>query len=346
MEEFDEMLRRMAEKEECTVPKGFDERLQETLDGLPSRRKKRRGLGVLKGAAVAAAACALLMGTALAVSPGLREALTAALGGFAPYAQEQEDKTYIIDGLEFKVKSVLADDFTIRAYVEVRDPEGDIFDKIDDLTIPTRVSGGVDVPFVHEWLAPDATESWMSGAECLSYDAESRTALLVVSTWKAMPEDMTVAAVQVRAMNSYLTGDYEEVWRNRWGRAIPVEVKPVDTTVLGRDTALVSGLDAEEARLSPLGLTLIFPDYEIRRPILEGAALNGTDAAHVSVKLADGSTVEALWGGHCGIFLPPYDENSSRVIIMNFREPVETEQVQGIYVGEDYYPVEGPAAVK
>ena len=55
MEEFDEMLRRMAEKEECTVPKGFDERLQETLDGLPSRRKKRRGLGVLKGAAVAAA---------------------------------------------------------------------------------------------------------------------------------------------------------------------------------------------------------------------------------------------------------------------------------------------------
>ena len=56
--------------------------------------------------------------------------------------------------------------------------------------------------------------------------------------------------------------------------------------------------------------------------------------------------MEALWGGHCGIFLPPYDENSSRVIIMNFREPVEAEQVQGIYVGEDYYPVEGPAAVK
>ena len=237
------------------------------------------------------------------------------------------------------MKSVLADDFTIRAYVEVRDPEGDIFDKIDDLTIPTRVSGGVDVPFVHEWLAPDATESWMSGAECLSYDAESRTALLVVSTWKTMPEDMTEAAVQVRAMNSYLTGDYEEVWRNRWGRAIPVEVKSVDTTVLGKDTALVSGLDAEEARLSPLGLTLIFHDYEIHRPILEGEALNGTDGANVSVKLADGSIVEAPWGGHCGIFLPPYDENSSRVIIMNFREPVELEQIDGVYIGEDYFPI-------
>lgn len=338
MEQFDQRLRAMAEKEECIVPKGFDERLENVLDELPPQKKKR-GLGAVKGVLVAAAACVLLVGTAFGASPGLREVLAEALGGFAPYAQEQEDKTYTIDGLEFKVKSVLADDFTIRAYVEVRDPEGDIFDKIDDLTIPTRVSGGVDVPFVHEWLAPDATESWMSGAECLSYDAESRTALLVVSTWKAMPEDMTEAAVQVRAMNSYLTGDYEEVWRNRWGRAIPVEVKSVDTTVLGKDTALVSGLDAEEARLSPLGLTLIFHDYEIHRPILEGEALNGTDGANVSVKLADGSIVEAPWGGHCGIFLPPYDENSSRVIIMNFREPAELEQIDGVYIGEDYFPI-------
>ncbi len=338
MEQFDQRLRAMAEKEECIVPKGFDERLENVLDELPPQKKKR-GLGAVKGVLVAAAACVLLVGTAFGASPGLREVLAEALGGFAPYAQEQEDKTYTIDGLEFKVKSVLADDFTIRAYVEVRDPEGDIFDKIDDLTIPTRVSGGVDVPFVHEWLAPDATESWMSGAECLSYDAESRTALLVVSTWKAMPEDMTEAAVQVRAMNSYLTGDYEKVWRNRWGRAIPVEVKSVDTTVLGKDTALVSGLDAEEARLSPLGLTLIFHDYEIHRPILEGEALNGTDGANVSVKLADGSIVEAPWGGHCGIFLPPYDKNSSRVIIINFREPVELEQIDGVYIGEDYFPI-------
>ena len=242
MNKFDEKLRAMAEREAISTPEGFDSRLQETLANLPSKGKRR--LGAMKGALVAAAACVLLVGTAFAASPGLRDILTEALGGFAPYAQEQEEKTYLIEGIEFKVKSVLADDFTIRAYVEARDVEGDIFDKIDDITIPTRVHGGVDVPTVNEWLATDATESWMSGAECLSYDAESRTALLVVSTWKAMPEDMTEAAVQVRAMNSYLTGDYEEVWRNRWGRAIPVEVKPVDTTVLGRDTALVSGLGA------------------------------------------------------------------------------------------------------
>ena len=331
MNKFDEKLRAMAEREAISTPEGFDGRLQETLANLPSRGKRRR-LGAVKGALAAAAACVLLVGTAFAASPGLRDILTEALGGFAPYAQEQEDKTYVIEGIEFKVKSVLADDFTIRAYVEARDVDGDIFDKIDDITIPTRVHGGVDVPTVNEWLATDATESWMSGAECLGYDEESKTALLVVSAWKSMPEDMTRAGVEVRDFNSYLTGDHEEVWRNRWNRTIPVEVKQVETTVLGKDTALVSGLGAEEARLSPLGLTLIFHDYEISREDVRTAA--------VSVKLADGSVAEAPWGGLCGIFLPPYDENSSRVLIWNFREPVEAEQIQGVYVGEDYFPIQ------
>lgn len=339
MEQFDKKLREMAEQEAVSTPEGFDDRLRAALDNLPSKGKRRR-LGAVKGALIAAAACVLLVGTAFGASPGLRDILAEALGGFAPYAQEQEDKTYTIDGLEFKVKSVLADDFTIRAYVEARDVERDIFDKIDDITIPTRVHGGVDVPTVNEWLAADATESWMSGAECLGYDEESKTAFLVVSTWKAMPEDLTRAGVEMRDFNSYLTGEHEEVWRNRWNRTIPVTVKQVETTVLGRDTALVSSLDAEEAHLSPLGLTLIFHDYEIHRPVLEGEALNGTDGANVSVKLADGSIVEAPWGGQCGVFLPPYDENSSRVIIMNFREPVEVEQIQGVYVGEDYFPIQ------
>lgn len=302
--------------------------LMERQAGQPVKGKRFRPL---RAVLIAAAVCLALAGTAFAASPTLRGMLAEALGGFAPYAQEQEDRAYVIDGIEFKVKSVLADDFTVRAYVEARDVEGDIFDRIDDITIPTRVSGGVDLPTVNEWLAPDATESWMSGVECLSYDAESRTALLVASTWKAMPEGMTKAAVKVRAMNSYLTGDYEEVWRNQWGRTIPVDVKPVETTVLGKDTALVSGLGAEEARLSPLGLTLIFPDYKIHR--------DDVRTAGVSVMLTDGSVVEAPWGGLCGVFLPPYDENSSRVIIWNFRQPVEVEQIQGVYVGEDYFPI-------
>lgn len=331
MEQFDKRLKEIAEEEEMIVPNGFDKRLQETLDGLPPRKGRRR-LGAVKSVLIAAAACAALLGTAFAASPGLRGMLAEALGGFAPYAQAQENKTYTINGLEFKVLSVLADDFSIRAYVEARDPEGDVFSRIDDITIPTRVCGWVDVPTVNEWLAPDATESWVSDVECLGFDKESGTALLVASTWKTMPEGLTSAAVEIRGMNSYLTGEYEEVWNNQWGRTIPVEVKPVESTVLGRDTALVSALDAEEAHLSPLGVTLIFRDYKIHRIALE-------KAGSIQVKLTDGSIVEAPWGGLCGIFLTPYNENSSRVIIWNFREPVEAEQIEGIFVGEDYFPV-------
>ncbi len=339
MEQFDERLRDMARREAACTPEGFDGRLREALDGLPPRAKQRRGLGALRGALAAAAACLLLAGTALAASPGLREALAEALGGFAPYAQEQEDKAYVIDGIEFKVKSVLADDFTVRAYVEARDVDGDIFDKIDDLTIPTRVIGGVDVPTVSQWLAADATESWSVLAECLSYDAASRTALLAVSTWKLMPEDFTGAAVEVLAMNSYLTGDYEEVWKNQRGITIPVEVKPVESTVLDQNAALVSGLDAEEARLSPLGLTLTFQDYEVRRTALEGT--------RIRVALADGTAVEAVQEGRCGVFLPPYDQNSRRVMVWNFQEPVEAEQIQSVTVidregGQRTFPVALP----
>ena len=328
MEQFDKMLKKMAEKEEIIVPNGFDGRLQETLGSLPPKAKK--GLGAAKVVLIAVAACAALLCTAFAASPELRGMLAEALGSFAPYAQEQEDKTYRIDGLEFKVLSVLADDFTIRAYVEARDLEGDVFSRIDDLTIPTRVQGGVDVPTVNEWLAPNAAESWSHQAECLGYDEKSGTALLVISTWKTMPEDLTRAEVEIRAMNSYLTGEYEEVWRNKRDVTIPVDAKPVESTVLGKDTALVSNLDAEEAHLSPLGLSLVFRDYDHR---------TAYEDADVSAKLVDGSIVEAPQGGQCSvIFLPPHEGSARQVLSWNFREPVETEQIEGIYVGEDYFP--------
>lgn len=65
MEQFDKLMKEMAEKEEMIVPKGFDERVQEVLDDLPSKTKKRRPRAV-KAALIAAAACLFLMGTAFA----------------------------------------------------------------------------------------------------------------------------------------------------------------------------------------------------------------------------------------------------------------------------------------
>ena len=322
----------------------FEEEYREALDGLrfssagkerimeklTQEKAKNRGRSrPLRAALIAAALCGLLVGTAFAASPGLRSLLAEALGGFAPYAQEQEGEAYVIDGIEFRVVSALADDFTIRAYVEARDVDGDIFDKIDNITIPGRVQGGVDIPTVNEWLGPHAVETWSHGVDCLGYDEENRTALLVVSTWKAMPEQLSKAAVEVRAMVSYLTGEFEEVWRNQWGRTIPVKVKPVETTALGKDTALATGLEAEEVRLSPLGLSVVFSG-EVWRECMD---------LPVRVLLTDGTLVEAPWEGGQGSFGAYGTESSRKVLIWNFREPVEADQIEGVYVGDDYFPV-------
>ena len=118
MEQFDEMLKAMAEKEEMVMPKGFDWRLKNVLDELPPRKKKR-GLGAVKGVLVAAAACALLVGTAFAASPGLREMLAEVLGGFAPYAQEQDSEVYTWNGFEIKVLSAMADETNVLVYIQI-----------------------------------------------------------------------------------------------------------------------------------------------------------------------------------------------------------------------------------
>ena len=67
MEQFDKMVKEMAEKEEVAVPKGFDERVQAALDGLPPKQKKHK-LSAVKVALIAAAACLLLVGTAFAAN--------------------------------------------------------------------------------------------------------------------------------------------------------------------------------------------------------------------------------------------------------------------------------------
>lgn len=67
MEQFDDLIREMAEKEEITVPNGFDGRVQAALEELPPKQKKRK-LGAVKTALIAAAACLLLVGTAFAAN--------------------------------------------------------------------------------------------------------------------------------------------------------------------------------------------------------------------------------------------------------------------------------------
>lgn len=324
MEEFDARLRAMAQREVCTVPDGFDGRIRDTLGALPPRTKKRVH-GAARLALIAAAACVLLAGSALAASPGLRELLAEALGGFAPYAQEQEGGTYVIDGIAFRVTSVLADDFTVRAYIEARDPEGDRLSRLA-ANETGAVFGLVDVP---DTGSSEGMGGFVTGGTCLGYDEATKTALLSVTSWgQVLADDLSGAEVRLFDLNA--GPGHQVVWENTEGVAFPVDVKPIPSLSMGPETELASALQAEEVRISSLGLSVIFKGDDVW-PRFAGA--------DVSARLTDGTLVEAPWEGGQGNYGAYGTETERKVLVWNFREPVEVDQIEGIYIGEQYFPV-------
>lgn len=325
MEQFDRLIKEMAEKEEMIVPKGFDGRVQAALDGLPPKTKKR-GPGAVKAALIAAAACVALLCTAFAASPGLREMLANALGGFAPYAHEQDGEVYVIDGMEFKVVSALADDFTVRAYVEARDLEGDRLSKLE--LNKYCAFGLVDIP-KQDMGEGESIAAFVGGGMCLNYDAQTKTALLVITSWgQVMADDLSGSTVKLFSLTGFSDNAYQRIWENSEGTAFPVEIKPIPSLVA--DAELASALGAEEVRLSNLGLSVIFQDDG------RGNRFAGTD---VSAKLADGTLVEAPWEGGQGNFGVYGTESARRVLVWNFREPLDWDEVVGIYVDGEYFSV-------
>ncbi len=129
--------------------------------------QKRRGLSRLAAVSLAAALCAALAVTALAVSPTLREALQNALGLFGPYSQEVEGLCAVDQGIEVKVISALSDGNTAKVYYEVRDLSGDRLDGFlyDDLKL---MPASYDAPWVSFGGGGDLT---------IEYDEETKTAL-------------------------------------------------------------------------------------------------------------------------------------------------------------------------
>lgn len=118
---------------------------------VPARR-------VLRPVLLAACLTVALAVGALAVSPTLRETLSAALGSFQPYSQSPENITAVDRGIEMRVVSALMDESDGTAYLEVKDLEGDRLGM--DMRLDVDVSG--------RHLSP------------MAYDAETRTALFAL----------------------------------------------------------------------------------------------------------------------------------------------------------------------
>ena len=356
MEQFDELLRSMAKKEEIIVPNGFEKRTQDVLDNLPARAKKA-GLGAVKTALIAAVACAVLLGTAFAASPTLRELL----GSFAPYAQEQEDKAYTMDGFEVKVLSALSDGSTIRAWVQVRDLEG------HRLSADMKPYGEVNV-MTDEGLGGLAADgvywSFSFDSGYAVYNEEDETALLVFTGWGQNFGDLSNATLRIRHIYDYQdpsqreyvpdeshpghpgqgSGEYFEVETikdvsgfklNDVQLTIPLTVESTDKIRLEKDSALAKAVNAEWVELSPLGLTAAFehgtPDELTFNPI--------------RVRMKDGTELDwekqGEWNPSGQATYASHSEKRYGVIkIWNFPDAIDLGQVESVFVCGKYFPVQ------
>ncbi len=150
------------------------ERLLSAIRAQPERAPGRAG-PIVRRVLLAAAVCAALTLTALAVSPTLREALVNALGRFQPYSQTVEGVSVTDQGIQITVLSALSDGNTAQVYYEIRDLTGDRLDEFtaDDLGPPMPANWGEeDGP---QWVSCGST----SAGGLVSYDPETRTALML-----------------------------------------------------------------------------------------------------------------------------------------------------------------------
>lgn len=331
MEQFDEMLKEMAKKEELTVPEGFDKNIRDILCKLPPQAKKR-GLGALKTALIAAAACAALLCTAFAASPSLRELLAQALGGFAPYAQEQDGQAYEMDGLEVRVLSAMADQDTIRVFVQLKDLEG------NRLSDHINATGLVDVP------SPPASDNSgvrgsTFGSRCLNYDGETKTALMACTTWGRVYEDLSDAELVL--FHVYDTQTLEDISVDTTLH-IPLDIEVMPSTTLDGETELAAGFFAETVRLSPLGITAVtYGDVQYSYLARARLRLHMADGTEILSGREDGGPDGQGSYGEYGA------DSSRRVLTWNFRDPLEVEQIQSVTIidrdgGERTFSVELP----
>lgn len=306
---------------ECFIP---GPELRARVQGATERAETPRArVRPLKTVLIAAAVCLALVGTAFAASPGLRDLLAEALGGFAPYAQKQDGTVYTWNGFEFKVLSALADENMLRVYVQIRDlgqrdrvnlygeswlKEGPFLD-IGNLKSSVETTGG------------------SSSTSFDHYDGETQTAMAVVTVWGRMTEDLSGVELWIDSGTNMMDAPSKAAVK------IPLDIELLHSrTLLQFEDTVLDGARAEELRMSPLSVTLITGR--------ESWARKRRFDISFRVQLRDGSQVateQESASGH-GTY-KTMDGAHHLAQIWNFADPVEVDEVVGVYIGEEYFPV-------
>lgn len=219
---FEEEYRR--EMSEMSLSKERTEKITELMTEVPVRKTRHAGRAVLAVALV----CVALMGSALAMSPTLRDILAQTLGGFSSYAQVEEEVSVVDQGIEVKVVSAMADSTQIKIYAEVRDLTED---RLKDSNITLNGYNAIRHTTSGEFVASFSSN-------CLGYDPESRTALFEFVRNGTVPtEDLSDLTL---AISGFQPGD-----------VMFTSTDPLPIELLGSETLRSRTLETGELVLEP-----------------------------------------------------------------------------------------------
>lgn len=291
-------------------------RLLAMMDG--GEKPRRAGYRRVRAVLLAAAVCAALAATAVAVSPTLQEQLAGLLGGFGAYSQRVEGVSCVENGVEITVLSAMADTSMVKVYAEAR-----------DLSAENRLSGAMDVfggvsrerpePETTVWGGSTAVEG-----ECVGFDAEAGAALLEFSVW-GTPEierdglSLTVIGLYPNGLGGENgIGAGENAEGEIWKMPLTVEKAPERVCEAGEAITLESDLGTcllRQVLISPLGVSV--------RTDGEGGAYQ----EELKVTLTSGETVILPYGGSGQFF---DGDDPKRITCWEFDEPVEPDKVAGL----------------
>lgn len=262
--DFDAQMKGRAGIEDCPIPQDFEERLEKRLEELPAQARSKKRLG--RRIIAIMAAVLILTGSALAISPTLREQLSRALGLFEAYTTPFEGASAMDQGVEIRLLSAMADEYTVRIYLEVQDltekrPMGDISNLWIDFLTPSEGSEIQGMSF---------------GTKILGYEEETHTALVELSAAGedySQTENWNLAISRITFFNRYeqeaITGDW----------VIPFTLTPLETRTISLDAGDHS--DFHTLKISPIGI------------VLEGGPDSFIQTDNMNVVFADGHTETA-----------------------------------------------------
>ena len=289
--DFDAQMRGWAETEDCPVPVGFEERLERRLEQLPvqSVRKGRLGRRIV----AVLAAVLILTGSAVAISPALREQLGQKLGLFESYTTPIEGVSAVDQGIEVRLLSAMADEYTARIYLEVRDLTG------------KRPMENLECLWP-DFLAPKegaGVRMMTFGTRLLGYEEETKTALVELST--AGEDYMGVKEWNLRIDRiTFLDTEDQDDIQGSW--ELPFELTTLETRSVSLDRGDHS--DFHTLKISPIGI------------VLEGGLESVLQIDDAEVTFADGKTIMVESGGGSG-------GTEQMTSSWCFDEPVSTEEI-------------------